>query len=96
MTNNNLADISTFEILQSEQHAKTGVGSMSVFNESISNEFTRKSDESLVQSIAARLDYLKKKGKSDSQDQADYDRELAWTEGVYKAAQKRLEEDSYE
>jgi hypothetical protein len=91
MPNNNLADISAFENLQSEQHNRTNMSSMSVFN-----EFTRKSDESLVQSISARLEYLKKKGKSNDQDQADYDRELAWTEGVYKAAQKRLEEDKYE
>jgi hypothetical protein len=96
MTTSTFANISTFETLQSEQHVRIGAGSMSVFNESISNEFTRNSDESLVQSIAARLKYLKKNGKSDSQDQADYDRELAWTEGVYKAAQKRLEDDNYE
>jgi chorismate mutase len=88
---NNLADISTFESIQVEQHNRTNMSSMSVFN-----EFTRKSDESLVQSIASRLEYLKKKGKLKTQDQADYDRELAWTEGVYKAAQKRLEEDTYE
>jgi chorismate mutase len=91
MSNNNLADISAFESLQSEQHNRTNMSSMSVFN-----EFTRKSDESLVESIAARLEYLKKKGKSKSQEQADYDRELAWTEGVYKAAQKRLEDNDYE
>jgi hypothetical protein len=63
---------------------------------SVFNEFTRKSDESLAQSISARLDYLKKKGKKKDQDQEDYDRELTWTEGVYKAAQKRLEADDYE
>jgi flagellar biosynthesis chaperone FliJ len=33
MTNNNLADISMFESLQSEQHGRTGVSSMSVFND---------------------------------------------------------------
>jgi chorismate mutase len=91
MTNNNLADISQFESLQSDQHDRTNMNSMSVFN-----EFTRKSDESLVESISERLEYLKKKGKSESQDQDDYDRELAWTEGVYKAAQKRLEDNDYE
>ncbi|MDR1385677.1 MAG: hypothetical protein LBJ67_17785 [Planctomycetaceae bacterium] len=32
MLNNNLADISVFETLQSEQHARIGAGSMSVFN----------------------------------------------------------------
>jgi hypothetical protein len=32
MSNNNLADISVFEQLQSGQHAKTGMSSMSVFN----------------------------------------------------------------
>jgi hypothetical protein len=32
MTNNNLADISTFEQLQAEQNAKTGMSQMSVFN----------------------------------------------------------------
>ncbi|MDR1269203.1 MAG: hypothetical protein LBK82_06735 [Planctomycetaceae bacterium] len=88
---NNLADISVFEFLQSEQHNRTDMSSMSVFN-----EFTRKSDESLVKSIATHLEYLKTKGKSKTQEQADYDRELAWTEGVYKAAQKRLEDNDYE
>ena len=33
MTNNNLADISVFESLQSEQHNRTNMSSMSVFNE---------------------------------------------------------------
>ncbi|MDR2116771.1 MAG: hypothetical protein LBP87_10380 [Planctomycetaceae bacterium] len=33
MLNNNLADISTFESIQSDQHAKTGMSSMSVFND---------------------------------------------------------------
>jgi DNA-binding transcriptional regulator GbsR (MarR family) len=33
MTNNNLADISMFESLQSEQHHRTNMSSMSVFND---------------------------------------------------------------
>ena len=33
MTNNNLADISVFESLQSEQHNRTNMSSMSVFND---------------------------------------------------------------
>jgi hypothetical protein len=31
--NNNIADISVFESLQSDQHTKTGVSQMAVFNE---------------------------------------------------------------
>jgi hypothetical protein len=33
MPNNNVADISAFESIQSEQHIKTGMSSMSVFND---------------------------------------------------------------
>jgi hypothetical protein len=32
MTNNNIADISAFEAIQSDQHAQMGISSMSVFN----------------------------------------------------------------
>jgi septal ring factor EnvC (AmiA/AmiB activator) len=32
MANNHLADISTFESLQSEQHSRTGIDQMSMFN----------------------------------------------------------------
>lgn len=88
---NSIADISLFESLQAGQHSKTGMSQMMIFN-----NFTKKSDKALVVAIKARLDYIKEKGKSKSQEQADYDRELAWTEGVYAAAQKRIKDDNYE
>jgi DNA-binding protein H-NS len=38
---NNRADISTFESLQSEQHNRTNMSSMSVFNEVTASEVTK-------------------------------------------------------
>jgi hypothetical protein len=42
MSNNNLADISTFESLQSEQHYRTNMSSMSVFNATFTVEDKKK------------------------------------------------------
>ncbi|MDR2170664.1 MAG: hypothetical protein LBP59_11020 [Planctomycetaceae bacterium] len=87
----NIADISVFESLQSSQHDKMGMSSLFVFN-----EFTKKSDEALIQSIEARLKYLQKKSKPDDPaDLKNYEREVAWTEGVLKAVKERLEKDEY-
>jgi hypothetical protein len=41
MTNNNLADISAFESLQSDQHNRTNMSSMSVFNEVTASDVTK-------------------------------------------------------
>jgi hypothetical protein len=48
MTNNNLADISTFESIQAEQHNRTSMSSMSVFNGDDPKEDIENGDEKVV------------------------------------------------
>jgi hypothetical protein len=45
MTNSNLADISTFESLQADQHAQIGMSQMSIFNATFTVEDKKKAEE---------------------------------------------------
>jgi hypothetical protein len=57
MTNNNLADLSAFESLQSDQHGKTGMSSMSVFNAMTTSDmskYTKELDDVTKKALEAR------------------------------------------
>ncbi|MDR3198219.1 MAG: hypothetical protein LBU34_10170 [Planctomycetaceae bacterium] len=61
MSNNNVADISTFESLQTGQHAKIGVGSISIFNTKEDVETIKKAQKeyskALDKAIEAKKEY---------------------------------------
>jgi predicted nucleic acid-binding Zn-ribbon protein len=61
MANSNLADISAFESLQSDQHSRTGINSMSVFqnNTSIHNAVYKQSRD-LSETEKTTVDKIKK------------------------------------
>ncbi|MDR2116055.1 MAG: hypothetical protein LBP87_06715 [Planctomycetaceae bacterium] len=57
MPNNNLADISTFESIQSEQHNRTSINSMSVFNDiSDAKKAADRVSKAVQQEAAARAE----------------------------------------
>jgi hypothetical protein len=63
MPNNNLADISAFELLQSDQHGKTGMSQMSVFGAYDRDVITNAkefADNDKVVATAGSLDAIKR------------------------------------
>jgi hypothetical protein len=88
MSNNNLANISAFESLQNNQHAKTGMSSMSVFNTYDRNAITG--------AIAAYKKIINDIDTEEDDESAmnKYFKTHAKTVEVFKKEYKKLEEQS--
>jgi hypothetical protein len=88
MTNNNIADISMFESLQSNQHSQTGMNQMSVFNTYDRNALTSAiaSYKKVINDIVG--------GDDDESTMGKYFKIHGKVVEVFKKEYKKLEEQS--
>jgi hypothetical protein len=94
MANNNLADISVFESIQNDQHSKTGMSSLSVFNSKEELEKLAKYENDIIIEYNKVKDALDKTEKGTPQyNELEKNVKFLLTKGINTA---RLKDHLYE